>query len=185
MTKQIEDYLEADNVSYRICSMRGEGELCLQSLGIASHGGSTACWRGWFATWCLLEGRLFVKRLTVMAEKAPPICNVYPENDHGYAIYSDLMLPVGYTGNIVVFPAADERRAELLHWGIPEKDEIVPQFQLDFSVGRLKSVANTSYLLPAGLDSNFPGEAASLGRIFSEVPTPFDSLLYQHFDPWD
>jgi len=67
----------------------------------------------------------------------------------------------------------------------PQDDEIIPQFGLNFDLGRLKSASNESYLLPANVDEEEPGQRAREGRIFAKVPTPFDELIYKHFAQWE
>ena len=89
------------------------------------------------------------------------------------------MLPIGFTGKVTVIPREDESRAEMLWFSIPQDDEIVPRFVLNFDLGRLKSVSNESYLLAADVDEEEPGQRAREGRIFGEVPTPFDELTYK------
>ena len=80
-----------------------------------------------------------------------------------------LMLPIGFTGKVTVIPIEDESRAEMLWFSIPQDDEIVPRFVLNFDLGRLKSVSNESYLLAADVDEEERGQRVREGRIFGEV----------------
>jgi hypothetical protein len=100
-------------------------------------------------------------------------------------VYHDLMLPIGFTGEMTVIPREDEFRARTLYFCIPQDDEIIPQFALNFDLGRLKSASNESSLLPAHVDEKEPGQRAPEGRIFAEVPTPFDDLIYKDFAQWE
>ena len=55
---------------------------------------------------------------------------------------------------------------KMLRFSIAQDDEIVPQFALNFSLRRLKSVSNESYFLAADVDEKEPGQRAREGRIF-------------------
>jgi hypothetical protein len=70
------------------------------------------------------------------------------------------MLPIGFAGKVTVIPREDESRAQMLHISIPQDDEIVPQFALNFDLGRLKSVSNESYFLAADVDEDESGQRA-------------------------
>ena len=91
------------------------------------------------------------------------------------------MLPIGFTGKVTLIPREDEFRARTLCFCIPQEDEIIPQFALNFDLGRLRSASNESYFFPAHADEEEPGQRAREGRIFAEVPTPFDDLIYKDF----
>jgi hypothetical protein len=77
---------------------------------------------------------------------------------------------------MTVIPKEDEFRARTLYFRIPQDDNH-SSIYLNFDLGRLKSVSNESYLLPAHVDEKEPGQRAREGRIFAEVPTPFDDLI--------
>jgi len=185
MTMQASEFLEAEDRSYVVYGFDGENQFSPESIGIKIDGASTACYRGWFANWRLWDGRLFVNELTIYSRRVPPICGIRPEIGDFSSKYRGLMLSSGFTGELTVIPAEDQSRARVLYYCIPDKDEIVSQFVLTFTLGRLKSVKNTSYLLQAEVDEDEPGKNARAGRIFDDVPTPFDHLIYQHFDEWE
>lgn len=185
MTMPAPEFLESEETQYFICGFDGTNQFEPETIGIKVEGGSTACYRGWFANWCLSDGRLYLLKLTIYSNRVPPICAIKPEISDSTSIYENLMLPSGFSGTLTVIPAEDRHRAHRLYYCIPDKDEIVPRFGLFFNLGRLKTIENTSYLLQSNEDEDEPGERSRAGRIFHDVPTPFDSLVYRHFNQWE
>lgn len=178
MTKQIESYLKAEGQHYTVCRFTGENKFNHETLGIDVDCGSTDCYDGWHATWILQQGRLFIDSLTVLASRPPTICGINPIVGDFISTYESLLLPWGFSGELTLIPSTDEDRAWRLHFAIPDKDEIVPQFTLIFDLGRLRSTRNDSYLIEANMNEDAPGKRARAGRIFGEVPTPFDHLAF-------
>ena len=181
MTRQISDYLEAEERSYIVCAFKGENKFVPQSIGLQRGGLSTACYKGWHAKWKIQDGRLFVNELTIYVSRLPSICGISPKRGRCTSVYESLMLPCGFTGDLTVIPEEDDERARELYYCVPENDEIVPLFTLEFDFGRLKGIRNRSYFLEANAEEDEPGQLARKGRIFGHVPTPFDQLKYQHF----
>ena len=179
MTRQIKEYLEAESVSYWICSPSTSKIFDPEIIGVERGGLSTACWKGWYSSWKLMGGRLYLDNLNTFGGELPPICGIEAHGDKFSLGYKRLMLPWGYTGEITVIPSDDQDRAWGLYYGIAENDEVVPQFVLHFEKGRLMSARNTSYLIRANEDEEEPGTRMNEGRIFGEVPTPFDELVYK------
>jgi hypothetical protein len=143
-----------------VCSFDGEKHFGPELLGLRIGETSTACYRGWHANWRLMQGRLYLKDLFVYTNLCPTVCGVRPEIGHYQSAYHDLMLPIGFAGKVTVIPREDESRAQMLHISIPQDDEIVPQFALNFDLGRLKSVSNESYFLAADVDEDESGQRA-------------------------
>ena len=72
MTMQMSEYLEADGRNYFIGHLYGEKMFILEPLGLRCKIFSTACYRGWYARWRLVEGRLYINELTVLGDNLPP-----------------------------------------------------------------------------------------------------------------
>jgi hypothetical protein len=185
MTQQIREYLEAEDRSYVVDSFDGEKQFDPELLGLKIDGASTACRSGWHANWRLMQGRLYLRDLFVYTDRCPTICRVRPEIGDCRGVYHDIMLPMGFTGQVTVIPREDEFRARWLYVHIAPDDQIIPLFVLNFDLGRLKSVSNESYLVPANVDEDEPGQQMREGRIFGDVPTPFDELNYKDFTQWE
>ena len=88
---------------------------------------------------------------------AQPFAVPLPQIGHGTGAYHDLMLPIGFSGKVTVIPRDDEFRARTLYFYNRQDDEIIPQFALNFDLGRLsrparQAAAETPKRMPVSWD---------------------------------
>jgi hypothetical protein len=114
MTVQISDTLLYDNRAFSITSL-SDGKLFIpKDYGFNPVSFSTACWRGYFGSYEIIENILFLKNLAIGFSNLesiktkrtgqPIFLNKTPEWDEnrGYFTYKDLNLNISFTGGILL-----------------------------------------------------------------------------------
>ena len=116
MTAQIEDTFILDGEHYALKIDLSE-YIHPGTWGIEPTAMHTACWRGYYVTIMVREGRLLLNQLTVSARgnTYPTINGIQPEVKAGTALYADLNLQLPFTGRLIA--ARDFDRRHYQHMG--------------------------------------------------------------------
>lgn len=153
ITAQFSDIFLMENKKYDIAGVNGE-LFVPEKFGMRPIGVITACWRGYVATYALLEDILVLNNLNVSLGKftdnkffpeiGPEINGIKPLNDSNSFnnFYKDLNLPIKLSGGILI---ANGFIAELyVHMGFHPAWKYKEVHELIFDEGKLKEKRNLS-----------------------------------------
>ncbi len=105
---------------------------------------STACYRGFYATYELKEGTLFLKELTLREKNRNylPIEGIEPEWEEYQATYHNLKVMVPYTGKIRL--AKDFIRELYIHMGFQKATAFKTVLDITLKDGRIVEINDRS-----------------------------------------
>ena len=149
MTAQITDTFLFKRKSYQLIGITGGDLFSSQDFGINAEFESTACWRGFYSTYEIIDKGIFLKEMTVLLEPRKDgnyktINNVLPQqiSDHE-AQYKDINLPVSsFTGKIRIARGFIDEL--YIHMGFPKPSAFKTVLDLTFEGGQLKETKNRS-----------------------------------------
>jgi len=115
MTAQINDDVFHRKINFSIAGIKGSGLFEPKRHKIKPSSMSTACWRGYFLSYAIEDGRLFLTRVTVglsgsqekaaRAGKGPPLFGQHPRHDDGPMggwVYDHLRQPIPFCGSLLL-----------------------------------------------------------------------------------
>lgn len=107
MTAQFSDNVKYRGSTYAIAGKNGYGLFYPDEHGLKTHGGCTACYRGYVCTYAIHEGRLLLDSLfAFLSGDAPKLFGRSPmpqkERSLFDVIYDRLRHPVPYTGGLLL-----------------------------------------------------------------------------------
>lgn len=78
MTAQIEDVFQVDGREYSLLGLKGKGLFNADDYGFFPESPHTACWRGYYCEYDVVDGRLLLTELTIRdaLDRYPPIGGV-------------------------------------------------------------------------------------------------------------
>lgn len=102
MTSQISDTFLYKRKEFDLIGHEGGELFSPKEIGMEPEMITTACWRGYFATYAIIRSKLVLQELTIHERNGnyPPIGGVQPEKDEYEAIYRSLNLSVTFTGKL-------------------------------------------------------------------------------------
>ena len=98
MTAQISDIFIYDRKQFELIGIKGDDIFSPENYGMTPEATTSACWRGWYATFKLNKPGLFLHELTINEKNQNymPLNGVEPENGR----YSNLKMKLPFTGKI-------------------------------------------------------------------------------------
>lgn len=154
MSGQINDKLIYNDAEYNISAIEfPEAFIDIYSLGIKPKMNSTACWRGYVATYTINNSKLVLDKLYTNngnnIENEPPLINnklpniIIKEglideykNSRDF-VYENIDLPINYTGSIIITNELIMER--YVHMGFQSPTSYKVVIQLIFNEGQLVS----------------------------------------------
>ena len=140
MTAQIPEIVIYKSDKFDLIGMTGRGLFVPSDFGMVSGSPHTACWRGFYSTYEITEGRLFLKNMKVYEKDGnyKPINNVMPKE----GLYSNINLPASFTGKLRL--AKDFNKEFYVHMGFQKASAFGVVLDLTFEEGHLKDVNDRS-----------------------------------------
>ena len=176
MTAQFPDVMIYKEQNYSIAGI-STGEELFNPLkhGVQSTGTCSACWRGYIATFSVcdshlkvIKAKVYLDEAMVQAGTAPKLFGksaVLPEdNGLGMSCYSNLDLPIPYTGGILV--GTNFIRSMYVHMGFHPAYKYKTVHELIFDTGKLIKASDKSAAMEKIRDdlSGRPLEPTSTSR---------------------
>ena len=95
----------------------------------------TACWRGFYLTYIILDVRLVLDQLTIRTfdNNYPPVNGIQPVEDNSNKVYQGLNLTLPYTGKLVI--AKDFMQEKYIHMGFQPASSFRTVLELTFENG--------------------------------------------------
>ena len=102
MTAQIPDTFIYNGDAYQLIGIQGHGLITPMQFGMVPEMIHTACYRGFYATYELIENTLYLQKLTLREKNGRylPIDGIEPEVKNYQATYNNLDMNVPFTGQI-------------------------------------------------------------------------------------
>ena len=149
MTAQITDTFLFKGKPYQLIGITGGNLFSSQDFGIEAEFINTACWRGFYSTYEIIDKGIFLKDMTVLLEprkdgKYKAINNVLPQQiSDDEALYKDINLPVSsFTGKLRIARGFIDEL--YIHMGFPKPSAFKTVLDLTFESGQLKETKNRS-----------------------------------------
>lgn len=150
MTAQIPDYYIYKNDEYKIVALSKSMNFNPQNYGIIPEEWiSTACYRGYWCTYCIEDKILYLKNLSVICKD-----DIYPSfrgvhaskleevGFSDYYVYKNVNMPMQYTGRIVL--GKDFLREYYIHMGYQRAWSYETLLEMVFENGVLLDVIDHS-----------------------------------------
>lgn len=109
MTAQISDQIFYCNENYSIVAIENEWSFTPQSYGLKPVATSTACYRGYYTKYSVIDDYLLLNQLNIGLNetKLPPFNGVVARKSKYFKLnsfyeYSDVNLPINYSGGLIV-----------------------------------------------------------------------------------
>jgi hypothetical protein len=147
MTAQINDTIFYRDCEYNIAGIHGDGLFIPQEHGLHPIIMSTACWRGYYCEYEVVDGMLRLRNLHIRLEKetadtltpdaVPILFSVRPSHDPEWrcSIYGNLAQETPFTGGLLV--GADFVRELYVHMGFHPAWKYRRVHELIFDSGKL------------------------------------------------
>lgn len=147
MTGQMHDRVFYAKEEYALVGMKGEILPTPLDFGMETEMMSTACYRGYIASYEAIDNQLTLFGIVIQAKNGTdykPIYGVQPEIREGWhaARYSDLKMPINFSGGLLV--AQDFIEDMYVHMGFQKPPAYRTVIELWFDKGRLTRVADYS-----------------------------------------
>lgn len=151
MTGQITDQFKYDGEIYELVGIDGESLYAAEDFGITTQMASTACWRGYQASYNCVNGELILDSLQVRTNNKITINGVAPketvdENGEAWAffnfIYENLSLKTKFTGSILL--AKDFIREMYVHMGYQTPESFKKVIEIEVKDGDIINVTDIS-----------------------------------------
>lgn len=137
MTAQIPDEVLYKSRKYEIAGIAGSGLFDPADLGIKPDMMHTACYRGYYCTYKVRGGQLYLDQLTLRTEDMtyPDIAGVSPEQGEEWfcVVYRGLGIPTPFTGKLRL--ATDFIRELYVHMGYQKPTSYSTVIDVTFSNG--------------------------------------------------
>ncbi len=149
MTAQITDTFLFKGKSYQLIGITGGDLFSSQDFGIEAEFINTACCRGFYSTYEIIDKGIYLKDMTILLAprkdgNCKTINNVLPQqiSDH-QALYKDINLRVtSFTGKLRIARGFIDEL--YIHMGFPKPSAFKTVFDLTFEDGQIKKTKNRS-----------------------------------------
>ncbi len=144
MTAQITDKFIFNGDKYSLIGMRGGDLASPEQFGMEPEMLSTACYRGFYATYEIKERTLFLRELTLREKNGNylPIRGIEPELEEYQATYHDLKVMIPYTGKLRL--AKDFIRELYIHMGFQKATAFKTVLDITLKDGRVIEIKDRS-----------------------------------------
>jgi hypothetical protein len=148
MTAQFPDTVAYKNTAYLIAGISGTELFTPSAYGLEPVGKSSACWRGFICEYKVAGEQLFLDRLSLYLNQAPPAAlfgtasNLDKNPFEFDAIYNHLEHPMDFTGGLLL--ATDFIRELYVHMGFHPAWKYKVVHELIFENGELKQEKDCS-----------------------------------------
>jgi hypothetical protein len=151
MTAQIEDVFQIDGQEYSLLGLKGKGLFNADDYGFFPESMHTACWRGYYCAYDVVDGQLFLTELTIRDafDRYPPISGVEatPDTDGrharpGQVTYESLREHMSFSGVLRLGKGFHDER--YVHMGFQDCDAYDTVLDLRFDKGILVSTTDRS-----------------------------------------
>ena len=144
MTAQISDTVLYQGKEYSIIGLSGGDLICPEQFGMEPKMMSTACYRGYYATYELTEKALYLRSLTLCEKNNNylPIEGIMPENEEYQATYHNLNVLVPFTGKLRL--ARDFIEDLYVHMGYQKPDAFKTVLDVTLDNGRITEIRDRS-----------------------------------------
>lgn len=183
MTAQIDDVLTYRGQDFALVEIEYEPLFEPQQYHLTPHSMSSACWRGFYCVYHIVDGCLQINRLCIGCAnmerikvkygRGTSLCGVYPVYDERESClrYEYLALPIAYTGSLII---ADEFIQELyVHIGFHPAWKYHTVYELVFRDGVLVEEINRSDEM-----------VAIRARLSQQLISPIGPVWSQDFADW-
>jgi len=141
MTAQISDIIFYSNNQYSIVALEKELPFHPKNYGLEPQPVSTACYRGYYCEYSLIENQLVLSKLNIgLKEDKPAINGIQPQKGKhfetsGFWEYNDLNIPIDYSGGMVI---GSQLILEFyIHMGFQRPHSFKEVFELIIDKGKL------------------------------------------------
>ena len=137
MTAQISDAFIFKGEVYDLIGMQGGSLVTPEQFGMHPDMIHTACYRGFYATYELMEDGLYLRQLTLCEKNGNylPINGVLPKKDEHTASYRNLNVQVPFTGQIRL--ATDFIEELYVHMGFQKPTAFRTVYDITLENGRV------------------------------------------------
>ena len=145
MTAQISDTFIFKGEVYDLIGMQGGNLVTPEQFGMHPDMIHTACYRGFYATYKLMEDRLYLRQLTLCEKDGNylPINGIQPEmNEDAAASYRNLNVQVPFTGQIRL--ATDFIEELYVHMGFQKPTAFRTVYDITLENGRVVELKDRS-----------------------------------------
>lgn len=146
MTAQISDKILFEDSTYSLIAIENEWPFKPNEYGFNPIMMSTACWRGYYCKYDILDGNVFLNELTISLEDKPPTwrgitakrTDIFGEA----AVYTNVNLKIDYSGGIII--GRDFIREFYVHMGFHRPHCYKFVYELVFDNGKLSKISDRS-----------------------------------------
>ena len=144
MTAQISDTFLYNGDVYQLIGLHGSGLVTPTQFGMVPEMIHTACYRGFYATYELIENTLYLRKLTLREKNGSylPIDGIEPEVKNYQATYSNLDMIVPFTGQIRL--ARDFIDELYIHMGFQKPSAFKTVLDITLKEGKLVGTVDRS-----------------------------------------
>ncbi len=144
MTAQISDTILYQGKEYSIIGLSGDDLICPEQFGMEPEMMSTACYRGYYATYELTEKALYLRSLTLREKHNNylPIQGIMPESEEYQATYHNLNVLVPFTGKLRLARGFIEDL--YVHMGFQKPDAFETVLDVTLNNGRIMKIRDRS-----------------------------------------
>lgn len=173
MTGQITDQVFYEDERYSITGIKG-GELSTpMDFGMVPTMMSTACYRGFYNEYTVMDGKLLLTKMTVrvMNDQYLPIQGIRGEHDKWSGrIYSGLRVPTDFTGSLLI--GSGFIQSMYVHMGFQKATSYEKVVHLVLDKGEVRSAVDYSEKM-AQLREDIR-QRAEVARLTGKQPDPSD-----------
>ena len=185
MTAQIGDIYKYNNKECRLVARDSSNLFNPKAFGMEPHAMSTACWRGYFCEYAIIDDELFLEKLCLFnADGKYPLLNgikaVKPKFKYaGYYEYRNINMPISYTGKMLV--GNEFIREYYIHMGLQKPWAYQELLELVFEDGILLECNDYSYIAKK-IRQLIDDEKRMWHIPFEEIKKIFDDKGLEYYD---
>lgn len=146
MTAQISDEILFEGNTYSLVAIENEWPFKPSEHGFNPIMMSTACWRGYYCKYDIIDENIFLNELTIRLEDKPPIwrdikakkADIFGEA----SVYINVNLGINYSGGIII--GRDFIREFYVHMGFRRPHCYKFVYELGFDNGKLSKISDYS-----------------------------------------